>query len=110
MKNALHRTLIFVDDQGAEIRVSPEVGSVATILEIAVENSVEIDHSCGGMGTCGTCCSRFTFASGSIPERNEVEREMAIDRGFSNPERLCCQIECPQGSFEWIISVRSTQN
>lgn len=31
----------------------------------------------------------------------EVEEEMAIDRGFLPDERLSCQIEIPSGGVNW---------
>lgn len=66
-----------------------------TILEIALKARLKINHSCGGMGTCGTC--RVIIESDSecdlekLPGRNEIEAEMAESRGFDENERLACQ-------------------
>ena len=99
--------IIFEDQYGA--RVEREVDSGATVLEIAVENSVDISHSCGGMGTCGTCRIRLTVLSGEHPARSEIEQEMATDRGFQAEERLSCQLDCPDTSFEWLIQFTSAE-
>ena len=99
--------IIFEDQYGA--RVEREVDSGATVLEIAVENSVDISHSCGGMGTCGTCRIHLSVLSGQPPERNEIEQEMAIDRGFRPDERLSCQLECPDTSFEWCMQFTNAE-
>lgn len=73
----------------------------ATLLDIAVENSVDLPHSCGGMGTCGTCRVRLEVQHGAAPERGDHEAEMAAERGFAPDERLSCQIELPSGDFSW---------
>ena len=62
-----------------------------SLLENLLENDVEIDHSCGGFGTCGTCCVEVIEGIEHFSERNEVELEMKLDRGFRENERLCCQ-------------------
>jgi ferredoxin len=67
-----------------------------SVLDVALENKIRIATSCGGMGTCGTCRVEVLEAPARFNERNEIENEMAKERGFSNGERLACQIEaCP---------------
>ena len=99
--------IIFEDQYGT--RVERAVDSGATVLEIAVENSVDISHSCGGMGTCGTCRIHLFVLNGQSIERNEVEQEMANDRGFEVDERLSCQPECPKTEYEWLIQFKSVE-
>ena len=99
--------ITFEDQYGTT--VEREVDAGATVLEIAVENSVDISHSCGGMGTCGTCRIHLSILSGQPLERNEIEREMATDRGFLADERLSCQLECPETPFEWVIQFTSVE-
>ena len=67
-----------------------------TVLDLALNNEIDIDHSCGGNGVCGTC---LIVASCDRPlaARNEIESEMAADRGFQLQERLACQIEPVDG-------------
>ncbi len=97
-----NRSLIkLIDAFGVEHHLAAEAGK--SILEIAVENSVEMAHSCGGMGTCGTCRIRIHSDSGKVPVREEVEVEMAIDRGFTDDERLSCQIVIPNGAINWSV-------
>jgi 2Fe-2S ferredoxin len=62
-----------------------------TVLEAILMSKLEIPHSCGGMGTCGTCRVFVLDHSQSLSEPEELEREMAQDRGFSKAERLSCQ-------------------
>jgi ferredoxin, 2Fe-2S len=72
----------------------------ATVLEVAVENAIEISHSCGGMGTCGTCCVEVldgTVKCSDLPERNETEQEIADMRALEPHERLACQLQAVAG-------------
>lgn len=62
-----------------------------TILAAGLRGKVQIPHSCGGNGTCGTCRVWVIEGLDQLPQRNEVEQEMADDRMFSENERLCCQ-------------------
>lgn len=66
-----------------------------SVLELACSHEVELAHSCGGSGSCGTCLVKITGVP--LPERNEVEREMAEDRGFPPAERLACQTTAQEG-------------
>lgn len=71
------------------------------LLDIAVKNSVDIPHSCGGMGSCGTCRIRLQVHSGPAPEMGDLENEMATERGYTSDERLTCQIEIPNEPISW---------
>ena len=72
---------------GQKIDADPD----GSVLEALIEAGVEISHTCGGMGTCGTC--RVIMHSACEQERTDLEKEIAEDRGFSENERLCCQLE-----------------
>ena len=64
--------------------------SEKSVLQLAIDKGVELNHSCGGFGTCGTC--RIIVDNYvDLPARNEIELEMAKDRNFANNERLACQ-------------------
>lgn len=62
-----------------------------TVLEVALSANVDIPHSCGGMGTCGTCRVVVLDHPEGLSEPDELEVEIALDRGFSKLERLSCQ-------------------
>lgn len=65
-----------------------------SVLDVALRAGIEIDHTCGGHGTCGTCLVRVVEGLEKLAPRNEIELEMAEDRGFQADERLACQT-CP---------------
>lgn len=80
-----------------QIRFMPEdivvsIGKAKSVLELALAKKIQISHSCGGMGTCGTCRVFAEMSSGSLPERNSVEQEMAEQRNYARDERLACQL------------------
>jgi ferredoxin len=82
--------------KGQKFFIEPENRAIffeeaQTLLEALLAEGVEIDHSCGGMGSCGTCCVRVQQGLEDLESRNEIEEEMADDRGFADDERLSCQ-------------------
>jgi 2Fe-2S ferredoxin len=74
-----------------------EASQEETILEAALRAGVDISHSCGGNGTCGTCRVWVREGLELFAPRNEVEQEMAEERAFKPEERLCCQNQACSG-------------
>ena len=78
------------------------------ILDILNANKVSINQSCGASGSCTTCRIIIHSEKERFSERTEIEMERALERGFSENERLACQtkildsatIEIPQDSLE----------
>lgn len=64
-----------------------------SVLEVALRNGIEIPHSCGAMGSCTTCRVIVKSSVRDLPERNELEQDIADMRGFRPEERLSCQLE-----------------
>ncbi|MFM6929338.1 MAG: 2Fe-2S iron-sulfur cluster-binding protein [Bdellovibrio sp.] len=62
-----------------------------SVLDVALRAGLALNHTCGGFGTCGTCRVFVREGLENLPPRNEVESEMAEDRGFKDCERLACQ-------------------
>lgn len=70
-----------------------EASQGQTVLDAILTAGLQIDHSCGGHATCGTCRVFLMTAHGRpLPMRNDLETEFAADRGFSSNERLACQL------------------
>ena len=68
-----------------------------SVLEVALKNGIEIPHSCGAMGSCTTCRVIVERSPTKLPERNELEMDIAEMRGFADQERLSCQLEPVDG-------------
>lgn len=64
----------------------------SSVLELALDHGLQIEHSCGGFATCGTCRVFVEKSVEKMPPREGLELEMAEDRGFADNERLCCQM------------------
>lgn len=64
-----------------------------SVLDIAIRMKIPLNHTCGGNATCGTCRVFVVQGLENLPPRNELEQEMAEDRGFQENERLACQLE-----------------
>lgn len=63
-----------------------------TVLEIAEAHRLGLAHSCGGMGSCGTCRIFVEPPAVELPEKEGLELEMSENRGFQENERLACQL------------------
>ncbi len=68
-----------------------------TLLEALLEAGIDIDHSCGGNGTCGTCRVHIESGFDSLPPPNEVEAELRNELPFDSHERLACQNYAHEG-------------
>ncbi len=82
---------IIVHDQNSKLIGSFSCDASKTILENLLEQNISVDHSCGGMGTCGTCRIEILDSSPAMASANEVEQEFSSERGWSSHERLACQ-------------------
>lgn len=64
-----------------------EAESGKTILQIALDNSVPMEHACGGNGFCNTCLCKVTAGAEHLSPVNDQEKAMGIE----NTDRLGCQ-------------------
>ena len=78
---------LYIENLDLEVPFSNE----KSILEVLNKQDIEIDQSCEGMGTCGTC-RIVVLDSKVLPERNEIESERATLLEFKDSERLACQL------------------
>lgn len=68
-----------------------------TLLDLAIRLKLPLQHSCGGMGTCGTCRVLVRDGLSQLSPPGDVENELIQDRGFVESERLACQNEPQDG-------------
>lgn len=59
-----------------------------TILQIALDGGVPVEHACGGNGFCTTCICKVQDGGDQLSERNDREENMGV---VSDPDRLSCQ-------------------
>ena len=72
-------------------QIELEMNSNQSLLEAIVENDISINHSCGGMGSCGTCLVVVEKGLENFAAPNELEAEIAEAKKFEKNERLACQ-------------------
>ena len=85
--------LIFVDSEGTEKPVEAENG--LSVMEIARDNDLEIEGTCGGSISCCTCHviidkNWFSIVGGPNPDEEDM-LDLAV--GLQPTSRLSCQIE-----------------
>lgn len=71
-----------------------------SILEALLRADVEINNSCGGGASCGTCRIRINMnrPDAVLPDLpGEIEEEFRQDRSFTKEERLSCQTLAKRG-------------
>jgi adenylate cyclase len=72
---------------GSEVHeVEAEEGK--TLLQIALDHNVPMEHACGGNGFCTTCLCRVKSGIENLSARNDKEENMGV---VEDPERLSCQ-------------------
>ena len=79
--------LHFIDE---DITLEIQVGQ--NILEIALDNSFDLDHACGGVCACSTCHVKVREGFDLFPEAEEEEEEQLDNaRDVDLTSRLACQ-------------------
>lgn len=94
-----------------EITVDPaklpygRTGLDGSVLDVAEEAGIEIDHSCGGVCACATCHVYVTEGLETCPSATDDEEDMLDTARAVTPEsRLSCQC-VPNGSRDVIVIV-----
>ena len=85
---ALMPTVTFVQANGQTTAV--EATSSDTILKIALDAGIPMEHACGGNGFCTTCMCKVQDGMQNLSPRNDREENMGI---VNDPDRLSCQAE-----------------
>jgi 2Fe-2S ferredoxin len=107
-------TVTFIDEATGEqksYRMDPatfpfgHIGLDGSLLAIAEEAGVEINHSCGGVCACSTCHVYVREGSQSCPPATEDEEDMLDEAPAVTPEsRLSCQC-VPDGSADVVVVI-----
>ena len=81
------------------------IGQDFSLLDIATEAGVEIDHSCGGVCACSTCHVKVLEGGASCSKATEDEEDMVdTARDVDMDSRLSCQC-VPDGSKDLVVVV-----
>lgn len=80
------------EDKSIETKVVEQVEADQSILEIAEDHDIHLNHNCGGVCACSTCHVYIEQGEDSLEEISDKEEDF-IDRAI-NPRinsRLACQ-------------------
>jgi 2Fe-2S ferredoxin len=85
-----------------------------SILNIALENNIDIEHYCGGMSACHTCRINIIKGMEAFNEKNEDENYQLefIGKNDDNARLSCCAIitRVPESDIEILIPGNTTLN
>ncbi len=79
-------TVTFIGTDGQVHKVEAQNGE--TILKIALDHNIPMEHACGGNGFCTTCMCQVEQGMENLSPRNENEENMGV---IDDPNRLSCQ-------------------
>jgi 2Fe-2S ferredoxin len=65
-----------------------EAADGQTLLQIALDNGIPMEHACGGNGFCTTCMCKVKTGMENLSPRNDNEENMGV---LEDPDRLSCQ-------------------
>jgi 2Fe-2S ferredoxin len=95
------------------VEVDPEkipygvTGRPGSILDIALANGIDIDHSCGGVCACSTCHCIVREGDATLSEMSDAEEEeLSYAPGLTPKSRLSCQA-VPDGSRNLVVEIPS---
>ncbi len=85
-------TVIFIERGGRERSFDAPDGTTA--MDVAVENGVDMEGTCGGDMACGTCHVIVEDADWDRlpPSTDEEEDMLDLTPGVTETSRLACQI------------------
>jgi 2Fe-2S ferredoxin len=85
----------------------PRDGERGSILQVALENGIEIDHACGGVCACSTCHVIVHEGVDTLPEADDDEEDQLDNApGLTLTSRLACQA-VPDGSRDLVVEIPS---
>jgi 2Fe-2S ferredoxin len=95
-------TFKFADGQPDQVQVAAEGESV---LDVALNNDIELQHNCGGVCGCSTCHIYIESGMDDLPEITDKEEDF-IDRAVDPRlnSRLACQCVV-QGNEDLVVTI-----
>jgi ferredoxin, 2Fe-2S len=106
--------VLYIDEETGQrtvVTVDPatfpfgNLGQDGSLLDIATEAGVTINHSCGGVCACSTCHVYVTEGLKSCSPATEDEEDMIDEAPALTPEsRLSCQC-VPNGTHDLVVVV-----
>lgn len=97
--------------EGKTVEVDPadlpysDDGLPGSILDIALQNGIDLDHACGGVCACSTCHVIVREGFETLPDASEDEEDMLDTApGLELTSRLGCQA-VPSGKADVVVEI-----
>ncbi|MBL9002032.1 MAG: 2Fe-2S iron-sulfur cluster binding domain-containing protein [Phycisphaerae bacterium] len=89
-------TFVLEDPEGLTGSTEPtrtlKGGTGESLLELAMEHGINIEHACGGVCACSTCHVYIDEGADSLSEATEAEEDRVEEApGLQRNSRLSCQ-------------------
>lgn len=82
-------------------------GEGESLLEVAIDHGINIEHACGGVCACSTCHIYVEQGMDQLTEATEAEEDRVEEApGIQRNSRLACQCEI-KGSGPIVVRVPS---
>ena len=111
IKKPTRKFKVTFEGQNKTIEVDPakipfgETGLAGSVLDIALNHGVDVDHACGGVCACSTCHIYVKQGLSSCSEATENELDMLELAPDVRPNsRLACQC-VPNGESDLIVEI-----
>jgi ferredoxin, 2Fe-2S len=103
-------SITFKSEVNAFQTIRVDISEGESILEVALDNDIHLNHNCGGVCGCSTCHIYVEKGEDLLPEMSDREEDY-VDRA-RNPKynsRLACQckLEDEEGELEVVIPDQS---
>lgn len=80
-------------------------GQPGSILDIALEHDIELEHNCGGVCACSTCHVIVREGFRTVADASEDEEDMVdLAPGVTPQSRLACQ-SVPDGTENLVVEI-----
>lgn len=78
-------------------------GEGMSLLELALDNGINIEHACGGVCACSTCHVYVEKGADALSESTESEEDRVEEApGLQRNSRLACQCIIERKSAIWV--------
>ncbi|MCB0278341.1 MAG: (2Fe-2S)-binding protein [Calditrichaeota bacterium] len=97
--------LTYIEPNGKETHIETTADQKSSLLDIALDNHIELDHACGGNAACSTCHIKIMDGMDQLNEIDDIEEDLidfAEDADLKS--RLACQ--CYPQSNEAHITIQ----
>ena len=111
IQTPLHSSQFTFDPQGKTVNIltgeilEEKDWLLGSLLQLALNNDIDLDHSCGGVCACSTCHVIVRTGSESCNVATEDEEDMLdLAPGLQAQSRLACQC-VPDGTQELVVEI-----